>query len=344
MRSACTAAMLLVFGCCQSGAAEGQDSVASAKKPDIDFRVTMLDDDPEPLPTGKFSVRQVNSVWHDGKYYLYVDIVRWDNPNHPASYGSDIGVYSSPDGRQWRYHGLILTGGNKGQWDYGGVATPTACRFRGKFYVVYSGRAQKNYASERFLGLAVADKPLGPFRKLAEPIFRHEESPGARLDDPCLETRPGDDKLYLYYRGPGSKMICLRTSTDPEHEWSKDTVVVRPDVKKGFWMLETVDVKWINGQFVLLVLDNSRNAQMWVSVDGVHFKRCRLKNLEDHVDFVRDKVKLTERLPFTAHIPGFLLDGKGQCHFVNAAHVNDSEGHYTQWIYRVKCTGGVATD
>lgn len=320
---------------------------------DIDFRVMMVDDEPVPLPHDKFSVRQVNSVWHGGKYYLFGDIVQWNNPHHPASYGSNIGVYSSPDGRKWTYHGLVLTGGRKGQWDYGGVATPTACRFRGKFYVVYSGRAQKDGTSERFLGLAMAEEPLGPFRKLPDPIFRDGCAEGkARFDDPCLVTRPGDNRLHLYYRhldldqrvdGHSTYTTRLRTTTDPKHEWSKDTVVLRPDVENGYWMLETVDVKWINGQFVLLVLDNFRDAQMWVSVDGAHFERCRLNNIEDQVEFVRDKVKLSDQLPFTAHIPGLLLDGKGECHFMNATHVNDSKGHYTQWIYRIRCNGGNAT-
>lgn len=312
-------------------------------EPDTSFRVSMLEGEAVPLPTDRFSVRQVNSLWHDGKYYIYADVIGWDNPKHPASYGSSIGVYSSPDGRQWAYHGIVVAPGAEGKWDFGGVATPGAIKHRGKFYVFYSGREKKNGLGDRLLGLAVAEKPTGPFRKLTEPIFPLEGHPqdGPCFDDPCLAARPGDDKVYLYYRYARWRnrkpeaydySIRLRTSTDPEKSWSDSKIVVGPEA--GGNVVETIDAKWINGQFVLVVLDYRPGAAMYVSTDGETFRRCKKKSFSDHVTFTRSS-------PCT-HLPGLLTDDQGRCRFMNTAGVTDDQGHFTQWIYPIECTGGPA--
>ena len=226
--------------CCLTSPASAQPT------PNHSFRIAQLPGDPVPLPADGYSVRQINGLWHDGVYYVYADVIGWDNPAHPASYGSSIGAYSSPDGRKWKYHGLVVSGGEKGTWDYGGVATqPGAVKFKDKFYVAYSGRAKKNGRGARYLGLAVSSSPLGPFTKIPSPkipspIFPAEGHAGKPpcYDDPCLVTHPDGDKLYLYYRhanwidptantsGAENYSIRLRTTEDPEQGWSESTIVV----------------------------------------------------------------------------------------------------------------------
>ena len=342
MRFACVLTTTLLLGCLQSDVLAAQEDTAAKNKPNIDFRVKMLDADAEavPLPTDGFSVRQMNSLWHDGKYYVYGDVIGWTNPKHPDSYGSTIGVFCSPDGRKWTYHGEVLKGGGQGKWDYGGVATPGICELGGKFYLAYSGRQNKDGTGERFLGLAVATEPLGPFRKLPKPIFPLEGYPNAQpcFDDPCMVTHPEEQKVYLYYRyarrpegdikAAGDYTIRLRTSTDPEQSWSEPKIVLRPTRT----VVETIEAKWIDGQFVLVVLDYAPGAAMYVSTDGVHYQRCRLKNFSNHVRFTRPSV--------CTHLPGLLVDGQGKCRFMNTAGLTDSKNHFTQWIYRVECTGG----
>ena len=337
---------LLVIGSCQWGVVVAQEDAGAKKRPDVNFRVTMLDDDAVPLPTREFSVRQMNSLWHDGKYYVYADIIGWDNPHHPASYDSPTGVFSSPDGRKWTYHGLVVSAGSKGEWDHGGACCPGACKFRDKFYVAYSSIQGKNNLGKRLLGLAVAAEPLGPFRKLPGPMFPLEGYPkdDAYFADPCLVTRPGDDQLYLYYRysrrvkgaasGAHDYTIRLRTSTDAERRWSEPKIVLRPTSNGG--VVETIEAKWIDGQFVLVVLDYAPGAAMYVSTDGVHYERCRLKNFRDHVKFTRSSV--------CTHLPGLLVDGQGKCRFMNTAGLTDSQGHFTQWIYPVQCIYASTTE
>ena len=338
-------AVALMLGSNARLAAFEDASVPDGWKPDVDFQVSLLSDEAVPLPTDRFSVRQMNSLWHGGKYYVYADIIGWDNPKHPDSYGSSIGVYSSPDGRTWTYHGIVVAPGKEqGDWDFGGVATPGAIEHRGKFYIAYSARERKNGLGNRPLGLAVADKPLGPFRKMLDPIFPYTSNPqdAPCFDDPCLVKQPGSDRIHLYYRHARWRnrtnvaydySIRLRTMADPEQGWSSSEIVLRPS-RAGHTVLETIEAKWINGQFVLVVLDYLPGAAMHVSTDGIHFQRCRKKNFREHVKFTRSS-------PCT-HLPGLLVDGEGVCRFMNTSGVTDNKGHFTQWIYPVRTVGGIA--
>ena len=327
----------------------GVQTEGAESQPNLDFRISQLPGEAVPLPTDGFSVRQVNSLWHEGKYYVYGDIIRWDNPEHPDSYGSSIGVFSSPDGRKWTYHGPVVTGGDKGAWDYGGTATPGVAEFQGKFYIAYSGREFRNGLGERYLGLAVADTPLGPFTKMPDPIFPlvgHPEQP-ACFDDPQLVTRPGGSKLLLYYRYArwGQRewkngadpyavdySVRLRTTTDPVKGWSDPRVLFTKQPGDG--ALEPVEAKWINGQFVLGVLNYNPGTALYVSADGENYRRCALPNLRNHVNLYRANP--------AANLSGLLMDGQGKVRFVNTVGFTDTNGHFTQWICPAKSTGGSA--
>ena len=329
----------VAMGCCLPA------TVFAQITPNPNFRITQLPGDPVPLPTDGFSIRQINGLWHEGSYYVYADVIDWDNPKHPDSYGSSIGVYSSPDGVDWKYHGKILAPGAKGKWDYGGVATPGAAKFQGKFYVVYSGREFTSGLGERYLGLAVADTPLGPFKKMPKPIFPlvgYPDQP-ACFDDPQLVTRPGDDKLYLYYRyarwaqrewpdrsqaGAIDYSIRLRTTTDPKQGWSDPLILFTKQPGDG--ALEPVDAKWIDGQFVLASLNYNPGIALYVSTDGKNYQRCILPNLRDHVSLYRPNP--------AASLSGLLVDGQGKLRFVNTAGFTDTKGHFTQWICPAETT------
>ncbi|HJN15730.1 MAG TPA: exo-alpha-sialidase [Armatimonadota bacterium] len=325
----------------EEGVTVPESDAASKRDPITDLTIAMLDAQPVPLPTQEFSVRQVNALWHDGKHYIYADIIPWANPKHPDSYGSSIGAFSSPDGRQWSYHGEVVAAGSEGEWDYGGVATPGACTLGGRFYVAYSGREKKDGRGRRFLGLAVADTPLGPFRKAGPPIFPLDGHPQDTpcFDDPCLVVGPGG-KLHLYYRyarwrggtgGACDYTIRLRTSEDAGRTWPEPTVILRPENPDG--VLETIEAKYLHGRFVLFVLDyvDGANAAMYVSRDGVAFERCAQRCVEDGDGMAFGMGSVCTRLP------GLIPDGDGECGLMNAAGVIDEAGHFTQWIYRIRC-------
>ena len=148
-------------------------------------------------------------------------------------------------------------------------------------------------------------------------------------------TRPDGDKLYLYYRhanwidptantaGAEDYSIRLRTTEDPEQGWSESKIVVPAKVDGR---VETVDVQYLDGQFVMIVLDYSPGAAVYISPDGMHYERCRLKNLRNHLPGLY-------RPNPAGNLSGLLVDGKGRLRFINTAGFTDSRGHYTQWIY-----------
>jgi hypothetical protein len=73
------------------------------------------------------SVRKLEAVYYppDGKTYAYVDIVNFSNYYYPDSYSTEVGVFSSPDGKTaWEYHGIVIARGEAGGWDGGGIASP----------------------------------------------------------------------------------------------------------------------------------------------------------------------------------------------------------------------------
>ena len=311
-------------------------------KPNPDFRIMRLPGDPVPLPTDGFSVRQINGLWHEGTYYVYADVIDWTNPYHPDSYSSSIGAYSSPDGVDWKYHGKILSPGAEGQWDHGGVATPGAVKFQDKFYVAYSGRELANGGGERFIGLAVAYTPLGPFAKMP-PIASKTGHPNCQpcFDDPQLVTRPGEDKIYLYYRyarrpegsstGGFDYSIRLQTTTDPEQGWSDPQTIIRPH-PDGMDKIETEDAKWIDGQFVMMVIEYGMTGgahRIYVSADGVDYQPATLPSLSRHAPGLY-------RPNPAASLSGLLVDGRGKLRFVNTVGFTDSKGHFTAWICPVE--------
>jgi hypothetical protein len=74
-------------------------------------------------------VRKIEAIFYppDGKTYAYVDIVNFTDVYYPDSYSSEVGVYSSADGRTgWVYHGIVIPRGASGGWDGGGIASPGA--------------------------------------------------------------------------------------------------------------------------------------------------------------------------------------------------------------------------
>ena len=108
-------------------------------------------------------------------------------------------------------------------------------------------------------------------------------------------------------------------------------IILRPQRPDG--VLETIETKSIEGQLVLFVLDyvDGAKAALYVSSDGLHFERCKQRHVENG-----DGMKFTMSTVCT-RLPGLIPDGDGQCRLMNAAGVIDSAGHFTQWMYRLRC-------
>lgn len=154
------------------------------------------------LPTYNFSVRQMNTIFwaQDKKMYAYADIVPFTDQWYPDSYSSDIGVFSSPDGvSNWTFHGLVLSRGPPGSKDAGGIATPGAATTNGTVLLSYAAESETGGSGTRWIALARAQHPLGPFEKQDMLLADYGQ---CHSDDSQLVVRPGDPEgtVSVYHR------------------------------------------------------------------------------------------------------------------------------------------------
>ena len=144
---------------------------------------------PLPVPLGD------PYVLHTGNtYYMY------------GTGGADKGfaAYSSTDLVHWQREGQVYFHDNQNGWSdakakwEGAYWAPEVYEIKGKFYLFYSAQWKENPANEEEnfrIGVAVADKPTGPFIDLTnKPLF----DPGYPTIDADVFFNK-DGKAYLYY-------------------------------------------------------------------------------------------------------------------------------------------------
>ncbi len=119
-----------------------------------------------------YTRRQTAQTWR-GVAYASADRPAWDWDM------ADIWYATSPDGFHWQERGPAVLRGESGAFDDRSVFTPDILVHEGKFYLYYQviQGIWKNRSLHQ-IGLAWADSPAGPWKKLAQPILR----PGPRGD------------------------------------------------------------------------------------------------------------------------------------------------------------------
>ncbi len=134
----------------------------------------------------------------------------WYTKGHQSDgYNATVWYATSPDGRAWTEKGEALARGPQGSWDEQSVFTPNILVAEGKYWLFYTAAPKPftnigNKVTKTAIGVAVADTPDGPWRKLdANPVLQTSEDPNrfdsVRVDDACLIVREG--KYWLYYKG-----------------------------------------------------------------------------------------------------------------------------------------------
>jgi len=158
----------------------------------------------------------------DGMYYLY-------GTGGGAKDG--FSVYSSSNLGDWKYEGQVYDGNKDNSWCIGAFWAPEVFERKGKFYMFYSAqwRDNPNNEEENFrIGVAVSDKPTGPFTDLFNrPVF----DPGYPVIDADVFFDT-DGRIYLYY-----SRCCYKHPVESEiAEWAR---------KKG-WYRE-IEESWVYG-------------------------------------------------------------------------------------------------
>ena len=140
--------------------------------------------------------------------------------------------FTSRDLLDWEEGGYCYSGS---RWAENCFWAPEVYRYRGKYYLLYTGRWNKNHSLR--IGLAVADKPQGPYRDINDgPLFD--------LGYACIDATLlfDGDSVYLYF-----VRDCSENVVDGQHiseiycaELSSDLLSFKTEPKK----ITTPDALW----------------------------------------------------------------------------------------------------
>ena len=158
----------------------------------------------------------------DGRYYMY---------GTGAGAVDGFCAYSSDDLIHWKSEGQVYRGNTPDSWAIANFWAPEVYERDGKFYMFFSADWRKNPTNEEEnfrIGVAVSDKPTGPFKELADaPLF----DPGYPVIDGNL-IEDEDGRTYLYY-----SRCCYKHPVESE--------IADEAKKKG--MFDSVEESWIYG-------------------------------------------------------------------------------------------------
>jgi beta-xylosidase len=157
----------------------------------------------------------------DGKYYMY-----------GTSGEQGFKAYSSDNLSDWKDEGLVYQGATKDSWTVDCFWAPEVYERNGKYYIFFSANWKHNPTNEgeNFrIGVAVADKPTGPFKEMYNrPVF----DPGYPIIDANLYFDDENEKTYLYY-----SRCCYKHPVESEvADWAK---------KQGWY--NEIEESWIYG-------------------------------------------------------------------------------------------------
>ena len=152
-----------------------------------------------PLITDQFSADPTARVF-EGKIYVYPS----HDINEPPGYAGrpkwfvmeDYHVFSSGNLTDWKDHGVIIKRSDVPWADQDTYAmwAPDCVLKDGKYYFYFPTMARKDMGGGFRIGVAVGDKPYGPFKPLPTPIEGVQGiDPGVLIDK--------DGSAYLYWSG-----------------------------------------------------------------------------------------------------------------------------------------------
>lgn len=134
----------------------------------------------------------------------------WYSRSTEADHGFTATVWhaTSPDGFAWTEQNETIGRGGAGRFDECGVFTPSILVAQGRYYLFYTAMPlawrEHPHTTKGAIGVAVADSPEGPWRKIGDgPVLQTGDNDtdfdSLRVDDTCFLVRDG--KYWMYYKG-----------------------------------------------------------------------------------------------------------------------------------------------
>ena len=119
---------------------------------------------PKPKP-GWRSVTTTDILVWKGKYYLYYQAFMEASGTRGDDCPVAVSHADSPDGPWTPLNRVVIPNGAKGEWDQYSIHDPYPLVYRGKIHLYYKSDFDGDPRLVRMQGLAIADHPLGPFKK-----------------------------------------------------------------------------------------------------------------------------------------------------------------------------------
>ncbi len=179
---------------------------------------------PPPVITDKFTADPDAHVFGD-TFYIYptVDKDQWMT--------TEFNVWSSKDLIHWTDEGVVLNvAGGDVSWARTRAWAPGVTERDGKFYMYF--------CAEQKIGVAVADRAIGPFNDaIGRPLVKAGDPPGLRGQqiDPCpfIDDAPaggGERQAYLYW---GNSALYVRKLNKDMISFDGDLQRITPKITAG---------------------------------------------------------------------------------------------------------------
>lgn len=129
----------------------------------------------------------------NGQYWIY--------PTYSAPYNEQVflDAFSSPDLINWTKHQRVLDTMNV-KWAKRAVWAPSIAEKEGKYYLFFGANDIQNDQQQGGIGIAVADRPEGPFKDyLGKPLIDKFHNGAQPIDQFVFKDKDG--AYYLIYGG-----------------------------------------------------------------------------------------------------------------------------------------------
>ena len=120
---------------------------------------------PKKPMVGWRSVTTTDILEWEGKYYLYYQGFMEASGKRGDDCPVAVSYADSPEGPWTPYNKIVIENGKEGEWDQYSIHDPYPLVHNGKVYIYYKSDFGEKPDKVRMQGLAIADNPLGPFKK-----------------------------------------------------------------------------------------------------------------------------------------------------------------------------------
>ncbi|KAI1195847.1 putative glycosyl hydrolase [Nemania serpens] len=170
----------------------------------------------EPGATLNYATAEAGNPFVEGWYAdpgsAVYDGLFWVYPTSSCTYEEQtyIDAFSSPDLVNWTKHPNVLTIANVA-WAKKALWAPTPVSRNGKYYLYFSANDVQEHQDGELggIGVAVADKPEGPFvDAIGKPLIGSYYN-GAQPIDPYVFIDDVNSKTYIYYGGHSHASVAI---------------------------------------------------------------------------------------------------------------------------------------